>query len=522
MITDLIQVDTTPPTFCEKTSTELQSSEIRYRRLFEAARDGIVLLNAKTALIEDVNPYLLELLAFSRDELIGKALWDIGSFRDSNLNKDMFTELQSTRYVRYDDLPLETKDGRLISVEFVSNVYESCGIDIIQCNIRDNTKRHIIEIALQATTRALKILSESNAALLKKKTEQLLLEEYCRITVETGGYLMSWIGFSVDNPEKSIMQKAHYGDTDNYLLNKKNSWGDDIYGNGPTGRAIRTNEIQVCNNVLSDPSMTIWHEEAMTYNYRSLVALPLQIDQAQTACLTLYGAFENTWSLPELTLLNELADDLVFGIKAIRTAIAKAHHQEQLRISLEQTIQVIAQTIGEKDSYTAGHQRRAAVLASRIGEELGLSKDRIHGLHLAATIHDLGKIGIPAELLVKPSKLSDLEFKLIKEHVNIGYKIIKNVSFPWPIADIMLQHHERLDGSGYPNGITTESILLESKILAVSDVVEAITSHRPYRPALGLKVALKEISKGRGILYDEACVDACICLFTEKGFALPD
>jgi PAS domain S-box-containing protein len=501
---------------------QLRFSEMRYRRLFESARDGILILNAKTAEIEDVNPFLIELLSYTREEFLNKKLWEISSFRDTRLNIEAFRELQETKYIRYDDLPLETKDGRRISVEFVSNLYECDGIDIIQCNIRDNSKRNITEIALRSTTRALKILSESNAALLNSQTEQVLLDEYCRIAVQTGGYRMAWIGFAKDISDKSVAPMARYGDTEGFLGLNKITWAKEDRGNGPTGRAIRTLEVQVCENIATDPTMEIWREEALKCGYRSLIALPFRLSEETTACFSLYGTTLHSWSSPERELLRELAADLAFGVKSIRTAIIKAQYEEKLRVSLEQTIQVIVETIGQRDSYTAGHQRRVALICSQIGRELGLSADSIHGLHLAATIHDLGKIGIPAEILVKPTTLSKMEFGLIKEHVEIGLKIIRNIDFPWPIADIIWQHHERLDGSGYPRGLHGDELMIESKILAVADVVEAMASHRPYRPALGIEAALKEIAAHRGTLFDPLVVDACLDLFTIKGFSISE
>jgi HD-GYP domain-containing protein (c-di-GMP phosphodiesterase class II) len=219
-------------------------------------------------------------------------------------------------------------------------------------------------------------------------------------------------------------------------------------------------------------------------------------------------------------LLQEIAADLAFGIAAIQTAVANIQYQVRLRQSLEQTIQVIADTGDERDSYTGGHQRRTADICSKIATELGLSADRIHGLHLAATIHDLGKIGIPAEILAKPRRLTPLEFGMIKEHSAIGFRILKDVSFPWPIAEIVLQHHERIDGSGYPSGLTGDALLLESRILAVADVVEAMASHRPYRAALGIEAALDWIAAQRGISLDAEVVDACLRIFREQGYEL--
>lgn len=240
------------------------------------------------------------------------------------------------------------------------------------------------------------------------------------------------------------------------------------------------------------------------------------------ACLTLYGQTNDLWSTPERKLLKELADDLAFGIATLHTTATMIKYQVDLRESLEQTIQVLSDTGGERDSYTAGHQRRVAAICTRLATELGLSADRTHGLHLAASIHDLGKIGIPAEILAKPRRLTTIEFAMIKEHPSIGFNILKTVSFPWPIAEIILQHHERVDGSGYPEGLKGDELLLESKILAVADVVEAMASHRPYRAALGIEAALSEITAQRGVTLDGQVVDACLRIFHEQGYRIEE
>ncbi len=198
-----------------------------------------------------------------------------------------------------------------------------------------------------------------------------------------------------------------------------------------------------------------------------------------------------------------------------RERLASAQRLEQ---TLMQTIEAIAATVEARDPYTAGHQRRVAVLARAMAQEMGLSDNKIRGLYLAATIHDLGKVSIPAEILSKPGVLNRMEFELVKTHPQAGYDIIKDAQFPWPIAQMVLQHHERLDGSGYPQQLKEERIQHEAKILAVADVVEAMSSNRPYRPGLGLNAALDEIIKHRGVLYDAVVVDTCIRLFREKNF----
>jgi len=192
---------------------------------------------------------------------------------------------------------------------------------------------------------------------------------------------------------------------------------------------------------------------------------------------------------------------------------------DRLEKALEGTIRAMSLTIEMRDLYTAGHQRRVSSLAVAIGEEMHLPLDKIEGVRMAGIIHDIGKIAMPAEILTKPTRLTKTEFQLIKDHPRIGYDILKSITFPWPVAHIILQHHERMDGSGYPDSLLGDAILLEARILSVADVVEALSSHRPYRPALGLDKALEEIRRGRGIRYDMRVVDACIKLFKEGRFS---
>jgi PAS domain S-box-containing protein len=193
---------------------------------------------------------------------------------------------------------------------------------------------------------------------------------------------------------------------------------------------------------------------------------------------------------------------------------------ESLRKSIGATIQTMVSAVEMRDPYTAGHQLRVADLACSIAAEIGLPQDKIDGIRMAGSIHDIGKLSIPAEILSKPTKLTDIEFSLIKEHSRSGYEMLKDVESPWPLAQIVYQHHERMNGSGYPRNLKGNEILIEARIMAVADVVEAIASHRPYRPGLGIEVALEEIEKNKGIFYDDAVADACLRLFREKGYQL--
>jgi len=194
---------------------------------------------------------------------------------------------------------------------------------------------------------------------------------------------------------------------------------------------------------------------------------------------------------------------------------------KQLKSALMKTVEVAMKLSEMRDPYTAGHEKRVAEIAVAISAELGFDTERQQGMRVAGYLHDVGKINIPAEILSKPGRLSDVEYNLVKGHVQAGYDAIKDVDFPWPVAEVVFQHHERLDGTGYPRGLKGEEIIIEARILSVADVVESMTSHRPYRAELGIEKALAEIERGSGIIYDATVVDACIKLFRENGFKIP-
>jgi putative nucleotidyltransferase with HDIG domain len=216
----------------------------------------------------------------------------------------------------------------------------------------------------------------------------------------------------------------------------------------------------------------------------------------------------------------------IVGIQAIIRDIAERKRAEEelkqsfenLRRVLEGTVHALAATAERRDPYTAGHQQRVSQLACAIAKEMGLQEEQIEGIRVAGILHDIGKIYVPSEIINKPGRLTEVEMALVRTHPLVGYDILKTIEFPWPLAQIVLQHHERVNGSGYSSGLSVEEILLEARILGVADVVEAMASHRPYRPALGLEKALEEISQNRGVLYDPEVADACLKLLAEKGF----
>jgi len=525
---DGIAISSRDITVWKEAGRALKESENKFRDLVESVSDWVWEIDEK-GIYTYCSPRVRDLLGYEPLELIGKSPFELMPAAEAEKVAAIFGVLVAERkpLVALENVNLR-KDGREVVLETSGvPVFDSLGVFKGYRGIdRDITGRKQAERALVRANRALRTLSAGNAALVHATDELELLGMVCRVIVEEGGYRMAWVGYADDNPERTITPKAWAGIEGAYLSGPSRTWADTERGQGPNGRAIRSGEPQIVHDVMTDPGFAPWREQAIAHGYVAVFACPLRVGGRIIGSLGIYAAEAEAFDAGERDLLEELANDLAYGIETVRTraerdriAYAHTHHAEILQKSLEQSIQAIADTVEARDPYTAGHQRRVGELAVAIARELGLAEEKVHGIHLAAAIHDLGKIRVPAEILSKPGKLTDIEFMLMKTHPQAGYDILKDVDFPWPIADIVRQHHEKLDGSGYPQGLKGEAILLESRIMTVADVVEAMASHRPYRAALGIEVALKEIERGRDSAYDAVVVDACLKLFREEKFA---
>lgn len=292
------------------------------------------------------------------------------------------------------------------------------------------------------------------------------------------------------------------------------------------GQPVQTSDAQLDDRFSSRTSV-------QGLRLRSILCVPLKHKDQVSGVVYVDNRLQvDVFTPADLELLTAIASSAAIAIENARLFDQVQRHAEKLaqregelqhslqrlQRTLRGTVNALASAVGGRDPYTAGHQRRVAQLASAIAETLGLSEEQVEGVWVTSLIHDIGKINVPAEILSKPGRITDLEFALIKTHVQAGHDILQAVEFPWPVAQIVLQHHEKLDGSGYPAGLSGSDILLEAQILGVADVVEAISSHRPYRAAIGVQEALAEIERHAGQLYDPTVVDACLRLFRERGF----
>ncbi len=349
-----------------------------------------------------------------------------------------------------------------------------------------------------------------NSSVVHNKDEDSLLQNMCDVVVKVGGFALSAIGFPENDPERSI-RVAYASGATGYIYDKMMSWSDRLpNGHGPAGKALRTGEVQVANDLDTYPGFEPWRDRAKNFGFGSSISLLFNIG-AETALLSVYSRDRFAFDDTAVKLLKEIASEFGHGVDHVRGV-------QQLGRSFNGTLSALSRLSESRDPYTSGHESRVGSLGSAIAERLGLDSEEVDLIKKSGLVHDIGKIAVPFELLTRPGDLTSVEFELIKNHTTVGADILTQASLPWPIAEVAVQHHERLDGSGYPKGLKGNDIILPARIIAVADVVEAMSQHRPYRPSLGLKASLSHISSEAGKLFDRQVVNACLAAFDE-GYA---
>ena len=372
--------------------------------------------------------------------------------------------------------------------------------------------------SLSVRDRALKTLGIASSTAVHAASEKDLLWSMCDVIVKSGGYAAAWVCYLETGKPRVIWPVSWSGKGGESLQDIDLRRNGDCNEGSLLSRCVETGTPQLVHDPASEALAGPWWGLFKQRGHRSALVLPLMISSHPFGALIIHSEETDAFEGVALESLSQMARDLSYGIGVLRAR--KQQEQDALRLEsgLTKAVQALSRAVELRDPFTAGHQERAEKIACAIAREMAMDENQIQGLSLAASIYDIGKLGIPADILSKPGKLSEPEMNLIRGHAEAGRLILQGIDFPWPVAEMVYQHHERVNGSGYPRGLKSGQILVEAKIIAVADVVEAMLSHRPYRESLGLDMALDEIRQGRGTLYDPGAVDACIRLFREKGF----
>lgn len=423
------------------------------------------------------------------------------------------------------DIHLATESGEQQSVREVSigtatfeqYLHPVPDTDRIRIYMVDISARKEQELKLRRLNLLLLTLRSIHEYLMVAENEEALYRFVCEAL--KGIDDMVGIVVAIKQPEFVLQPVAWAGFNDELISSVSVRWDDSAQGGGLMGIVAREGKPAVVADIESDPRYTPWREIVETWKVRSSAAAPLISDGETMGVLALYSSQRNAFDEEISRFLAEVAIDIAVGVRALRLDKKLRATLENMRKSLYGTVEAIMRMVELRDPDAVGHARRVAQLACAIGNEMGLPERQVEGLRVSGYLHDIGMIAVPAEVLTKLTVLSDSEGSMVKVHPLSGYDILKNLDFPWPVAEIVLQHQERLDGSGYPRGLKGEAIILEARILMVADLVGAMVSHRPYRESPGLDAALSELTTNRGKLYDSDVVDACVRLFAEHRFS---
>lgn len=447
------------------------ADDSRYKLLWNACSVAVVLIDTETWQVVDANPAALNFYELPLEGIrrLGLRIWSATSHEAAFL-KARLRQVTKGEVTHFEAVHRRA-DGLAQDLEVYCGPAEMESQHVIYGVVHDITKRVAAERALAASEQRFRaVLEQPIAAVFVVQDDKV---------VYANPHMREIFGYSCDEP----------------------------FNSDPLGHIAKPDWPKV-RMLLEQRSKGVNRE--LAYSVHALrkdgTEFTLGVHSAQTVYQNRPAVFA-------------IARDITEKARAEQEAL---RHVAALQRAMQSTIEAVS-IIGEmRDPYTHGHERRVGELAAAIGNEMELDAGRVEGIRIAGYLHDIGKISVPAELLAKPTKLTEAEFALVREHSRRSYDILKGLAFPWPVAQVALQHHERLDGSGYPQGLKGDAIILESRIMAVADVVEAMSSHRPYRPGLGIEKALAEIERGRGIAYDPAAVDCCLRLFRDKGYVLPD
>jgi PAS domain S-box-containing protein len=434
-----------------------------------------VLIEKNEGKIANINPSVEKMLGYSARESIGNKLQDVGLIIDNGDFQITMKALNKKGLLRYNDIPVKTKSGKQI----YTDTYLVDKAKFAQCNIRDITEKKLAEEELKESERKYRLLAEN---------------------VNDVIFVLDMnLNYTYISPSVKILRGYEQ---------------EEAFKRTPAD-TLTPSSMDLFLSTLAE----IMEMEKSGHREINL-SRTLQLEMKRKDGTTV-------WTEVKASFIRDENQRLVGIMGVTRDITERRQAEEKLHQTLDRltkavgaTIQVLVSAVESRDPYTAGHQLRVADLALTIATEMGLPQDKIEGIRMAGSIHDIGKLSIPAEILSKPTKLTAIEFALIKEHPRSGYEMLKDVESPWPLAQIVYQHHERMDGSGYPRNLKGDEIIMEARIMAVADVVEAMASHRPYRPGLGIDAALAEIEKNKGTHYDNTVADACLKLFREKDYQL--
>lgn len=510
-----------------------QNSEGWSNARWEHLPIATAVMDAQTLVLVESNPLLENMAGYAPGKLVGVVVQSILPEIDRG-RMELAFQLPSQNGIAM-RISLSKSDGKQIPVWVtLSQPYEFAGRRLVLLDVRNAAHEQDMEERLAAKRWALRAYAAAARTLVRAESSetllQTLLQQICESMTNDSPFVLASVAMVGAAPEYPVVIHAKAGPAIGYIEGIQiTAAADSERGQGPAGEAFRTQRSQIVTDVATDPNYGPWRERALRHGIRCTLTVPFKIGPDQNGLLEVYSANRGAFGPVVYEVFEHLAKEIGVGLHALRQReqIERERQQReaaqrQLTEALVAAVGAIAGAVEAGDPFTAGHQRRVAIVACDLAAQMGWDEDQLRGLRMAAMVHDIGKLAVPQEILNKPGRLTPEEFARVKTHVEVGYQILKDIPFPWPVAEIARQHHEKLDGSGYPQGLSGDAILSGARVLAVADIVESMACERPYRKALGAEAALEEVEMlaAQGKL-DAEVVRVCARMFREQGYELP-
>jgi PAS domain S-box-containing protein len=497
---------------------KLDDATAKLMAVWEHVPEGLALVDLSNGSIVEINPFAEEMLGLHQEEIAGRHYSSLFPEERRARVGAAFARIarapaRNVESVFFEDLAVEIS---------TSGPFRVGDQEMTLATFRDITRRKYLEHSTARFTETMAAMVRANAAIVRAEPGDDLLRMVCEAIIG-GPYVAASVGEPLQNPSRTGRFIARAGPAAAYFDEIVMGWnaGEDV-GRGPFGEAVRT-QLPVAI-IVDDPAFAPWRERALANGILASLALPIPGEEGGPI-FSIYMNDRDGFRPDEISLFESLAADIALGLRSLRTrdlhrraVLEERARAEEVEAALEGALAAVVATLEKRDPYTAGHEQRVADLSRLIAQELGLEEERIRGLYLAASVHDIGKISIPAEILTKPTRLNEIEYALIRQHPQTGYDIMRNIPFRWNVAEMVRQHHEYLDGTGYPRGLKDGEILLESRILTVADIVESMSAFRPYHRATTLDAVLKEITELARHKLDPQVVAACVRVIERGGF----
>jgi PAS domain S-box-containing protein len=464
---------------------------------------SIVYLNDETA----------RLFGYSRDELVGKKITNFLPSLSDEMGLKIWQDVKQSKTKDY-ETAIRRSDDTIRNVDINANFVNFEGRELLITFTRDITEKKQAENQLKTLNRALRVISECNQALIRANEESDLFEDICRIIVDYGGYRFAWIGYILQGEEKTILPVGKYGQEDRFLQLREINWSEGQNRHEPTATAIRTQKPAIIHDFESDSLMDAWRSEAIKRGFSSAIAFPLIFQKDNFGVLEIFSEDKNAFISEEVALLVEMAGDLSFGIHTLRvrteqrlTEFLLEQSHNELNTAYDATLEGWSHALELREKETAGHSQRVVSLTLALAEMLGIKPEEMINVRRGALLHDIGKMGIPDSILLKPGPLSDDEWVIMRQHPIYAYQLLGGIPYLQHALDIPYAHHEKWDGTGYPRGLKGKEIPLSARVFALVDVWDALTSDRPYRLAWPESEARTYIKAQSGKHFDPEVVE---------------